>query len=99
MINDEARPAIVQEKREEYKIKCSFAGGSTVYIYPDELQMKKTIYNENLKRYQTVIVDASISDFTEDERDSIIDDQKKLMQQATEDFNKGKIGRIFDGLI
>ena len=99
MINNGTRPAIVQEKREKYKIKCSFAAGSTVYIYPDELQMKKTIYNENLKRYQTVIVDASISDFPEDERDSIIDDQKKLMQRAIEDFNKGKIDRIFDGLI
>ena len=97
-MNNGTRPAIVQEKREEYKIKCSFAAGSTVYIYPDRLQMKKTIYNRNLKHYQTVMVDASISDFPEDERDSIIDDQKKL-QQAIKDLNDGKIRCINERLI
>lgn len=95
---NETRPAIVQEKREEHKIKCSFAGGSTVYIYPDKLQMKKTIYNENLKRYQTVMVDASISDLPEDERDSIINDQKKL-RQAIKDLNDGKIRCISEHFI
>ena len=98
MINNEAQPALVQEKREEYKIKCSFAGGSTVYIYPDELQMKKTIYNENLKRYQTVIVDASISDFPEDEREYVKNLQIKL-NHAIKDLKAGKIQRINEGLI
>ena len=98
MINNGTRPAIVQNKEEEHKIQCSFAAGSTVYIYPDKLRVKKRIYNENLKCCQTLITGVDISEIPENEREYVKNLQIKL-NHAIKDLKAGKIQRINEGLI